>query len=143
MFIFTMECTILNQILIHNVSGTISQLRPFFTSLSEKARKYRDDLFLLAPFYHRVFPFDRFIMLDVDLKFKIGIEELYKEFDNFEVTNIMGVASDLSPHYMHALREYRAINPNTHIGEPGRFQVNIFFKNVSIRIKLTNIFTGF
>lgn len=117
-------------------------MRPFFTSLSEKAKKYRDDLFLLAPFYHRVFPFDRFIMLDVDLKFKIGIEELYKQFDNFDVTNIMGVANDLSPHYMIALREYRANNPNTHIGEPGRFQVEMNWTLILISI-LSYICTGF
>ena len=81
------------------------QLRPlrnYFTSHAKEARKYMDDLFLIAVFYHRVFPFNRFIMLDVDLKFKIDIAELYDYFDIFENENKIAFAAvglDLSPHY--------------------------------------------
>ena len=102
--------------------ATISELKLYFTSTSEQARKYRDDLFMLAPFYHKVFPFKKLIFLDVDLRFRIDIAELHDLFDKFEDDNVMGVASDLSPHYRHALREYRSRHPGTHIGEPGRFQ---------------------
>ncbi len=77
----------------------ILKLSPFFTSTSKQAKKYRDELFMLAPFYHRVFPFDKFIMLDLDLKFKVGLEELYQRFDDFDEREVMGVARDLSPHY--------------------------------------------
>ena len=31
----------------------IYQLRPYFTSNSEQARKYTDNLFMVAPFYHK------------------------------------------------------------------------------------------
>lgn len=31
----------------------IASLKPHFTSLSEEAKKYTDDLFMVAPFYHR------------------------------------------------------------------------------------------
>ena len=77
-------------------------MREYFTSSSKEARKYRDDLFLVAIFYHRVFPFNRLIMLDVDLKFKISIGELYDQFDIFEKENedsFAAVGRDLSPHY--------------------------------------------
>ncbi len=46
-------------------------MRKYFTSNSKAAKKYSDDLFMMAPFYHRVFPFDKIIMLDADLKFKV------------------------------------------------------------------------
>ena len=77
-------------------------MRKYFTSPSKEAKKYRDDLFLIAITYHRVFPFDRFIMLDVDLKFKIDVAELYEQFSIFEHENeetFAAVGRDLSPHY--------------------------------------------
>ena len=78
-------------------------MRKYFTSIAKEALKYRDDLFLIAIFYHRVFPFKRFIMLDVDLKFKIDLAELYDQFSIFENENkktFAAVGRDLSPHYV-------------------------------------------
>jgi len=45
--------------------------RPYFTSSSKEAKKYRDDLFMLAPYYHRFMPFEKLVMLDLDLRFKV------------------------------------------------------------------------
>jgi len=100
----------------------IGRMRPFFTSNSEAAKKYRDDLFLMGPFYHRIFPYEKFIMLDADLKFRIDIAELYDMFEDFSNNQVMGVGVDLAPHYRIAFREYRKNNPDTMVGEPGRFQ---------------------
>ena len=110
-------------VITYTYIGAINRIRPFFTSNSNAAKKYRDDLFLMGPFYHRVFPYDKFIMLDADLKFKIDIAELYDHFENFTKNNVMGVGTDLAPHYRIAFREYRKKNPGTMVGEPGRFQV--------------------
>ena len=77
-------------------------MREYFTSVAKESRKYRDDLFLVAIFYHRVFPFNRFIMLDVDLKFKIDLAELHDQFNVFENDDkrtFAAVGRDLSPHY--------------------------------------------
>jgi hypothetical protein len=101
----------------------ISQMRPYFTSHSLQARKYRDDLFMMGPFYHRVFPYEKFIMLDADLKFRIDIKELFDHFDHFTSEQVMGVGIDLAPHYRVAFREYRNSHPGTKVGEPGRYQV--------------------
>ena len=103
----------------------ISKIRPFFTSHSVQARKYRDDLFLMGPFYHRIFPYKKFIMLDADLKFRIDINELYEHFEHFTEEQVMGVSVDLAPHYRVAFRRYREANPGTHVGEPGVFQVSL------------------
>ena len=48
----------------------IEAMSRHFTSESEQAAKYRDVLFMLAPFYHRVLPFRKIIFLDADLKFR-------------------------------------------------------------------------
>ena len=76
-----------------------------------------------GPFYHRIFPYKKFVMLDADLKFRIDIAELYDHFENFNENQIMGVAVDLAPHYRIAFRKYRENHPDTKIGEPGRLQV--------------------
>lgn len=101
----------------------INEIRPLFTSTSEKAKKYTDDLFLMGPFYHRVFPYRKLIVLDADLKFRLDISQLYQQFDDFTDDQVMGVGIDLAPHYRIAFREYRKNNPGTRVGEPGRFQV--------------------
>ena len=77
----------------------------------------------MGPFYHRIFPYEKFIMLDADLKFRIDIAELYDMFEDFSKNQVMGVGVDLAPHYRIAFREYRKKNPDTMVGEPGRFQV--------------------
>ena len=62
----------------------IGSLKRHFTSKSEEAIKYTDDLFMVAPFYHRVFPYRKLIMLDVDLKFRIDIQELFQIYEEFK-----------------------------------------------------------
>ena len=79
---------------------------------------------MMGPFYHRIFPYAKFVMLDADLKFRIDIAELFDHFDHFEKEQIMGVAVDLAPHYRIAFRKYRESHPNSEVGEPGRFQVS-------------------
>ena len=107
-----------------NYIKPISQMRPLFTSATLQAKKYRDDLFMMGPFYHRIFPYDKLIMLDADLKFRIDVAELYDHFDRFDEKQVMGVAVDLAPHYRVAFRKFRESNPDTFVGEPGKFQVS-------------------
>ena len=55
---------------------------------------------------------------------RIDLSELYLQFDQFSSSEMVGLAVDLSPHYRGMASLYRAANPGTHIGSPGRFQVN-------------------
>ena len=111
------------EVIVRAYMNSIREMRPFFTSNSIQARKYRDDLFLIGPYYHRIFPYDKLIMLDADLKFRIDIAELFDHFDHFSSDQVMGVGIDLAPHYRIAFGNYRRNNPGTKVGEPGRFQV--------------------
>ena len=61
-------------------------------------------------------------MLDVDIKFRIDISELFGLFDDFGPGQMIGVGRDLAPHYRIAFRDYRALNPGTPVGEPGDMQ---------------------
>ena len=78
-------------------------------------------------------------MLDADLKFRIDIAELYDMYEDFSNNQVMGVGVDLAPHYRIAFREYRKKNPDTMVGEPGRFQVRNLFR-VLLIISETPIF---
>jgi lipopolysaccharide biosynthesis glycosyltransferase len=104
---------------------TIFEIRNLFVhrTTDSASKKYQDDLFFMGLFYHRVFPYKKFIVLDADLKFRIDIEELYDHFDHFTSEQIMGVGIDLYPHYRNAFGDYRKSHPGTNVGEPGRSQV--------------------
>ncbi|XP_068137254.1 xyloside xylosyltransferase 1 isoform X2 [Hyperolius riggenbachi] len=60
----------------------------------------------------------RIIQLDLDLKFKTNIRELFEEFDNFLQASVIGIAQEMQPVYRHTFWQYRRENPNTKVGEP-------------------------
>ena len=87
--------------------------------------KYFHDLFYLGPVYHKKFVnLEKMIFLDVDLIFQTDIKELERQFSKFDLSrgSCIGVGPDLSPHYLHKLKEYRSNNPETKFGDPGKFQ---------------------
>lgn len=62
--------------------------------------RYNDDMYLLGAFYHRFFTnLPRIVILDVDMKFMVDPALLYKEFDNFQKENVIGVAQDQTASY--------------------------------------------
>ena len=65
------------------------------------------DLFYVSPFYHLVFPFDKFIVLDADTEFMRSPELLYEQIDKFEPEQIFGVAKDMSHNYRLLLIPHR------------------------------------
>ena len=67
------------------------------------------DLFYISPFYHLVFPFDKFLVLDADTEFKQSPELLYEEFDKFEPEQLFGVAKDMSHNYRLLLITHRQL----------------------------------
>lgn len=46
------------------------------------------------------------------------IKPLFDMFDNFQPTNILGIAHEQSPVYRHVLHKYRGAHRNTLIGDP-------------------------
>jgi len=61
--------------------------------------QYSHALFFLSVAMHRLMPesVDRVIMLDADLKFLGDIAQLYKHFDEFFDTNVIGIAHEAQP----------------------------------------------
>ena len=67
------------------------------------------DLFYISPFYHLVFPFDKFIVLDADIEFKESPEHLYEEFERFDSEQLFGIAKDMSHNYRLLLIQHRCV----------------------------------
>jgi len=84
--------------------------------------KYSHDLFYISPFYHLVFPFEKFGIIDVDIEFKHSINLLFEQFNNFNQKQLYAFGKDMSPLYRTLLYQYRKENPKTLLGEPGALQ---------------------
>ncbi|XP_071453543.1 xyloside xylosyltransferase 1-like [Hetaerina americana] len=108
-----------------DVSAVVDHLKrivlimsPYFSS--EPGTYYSDALFYLSLGLHHILGPDqhKVIVADVDMKFVGDIAELWREFYKFNCNAILGIAPELAPTYVPALRSYRATNPGTKIGEP-------------------------
>uniref|UniRef100_A0A8C7CU54 Xyloside xylosyltransferase 1 n=1 Tax=Oncorhynchus kisutch TaxID=8019 RepID=A0A8C7CU54_ONCKI len=60
----------------------------------------------------------RIVQLDVDLKYRSNIRELFLEFDRFPSGVVIGIAREMQPVYRHTFWQYRKENPQSRVGEP-------------------------
>ncbi|CAG0885581.1 unnamed protein product [Darwinula stevensoni] len=106
--------------LVSSYPELVSVLRKKFT---KEGSYYGDDLFVITPFLH-LLPIDKIIILDVDLKFRADVRDLWSEFEKFLPSSVIGVAPELSPVYYHYTHQYRKENPLTKVGstEPKHMQ---------------------
>uniref|UniRef100_A0A8C8HFK9 Uncharacterized protein n=1 Tax=Oncorhynchus tshawytscha TaxID=74940 RepID=A0A8C8HFK9_ONCTS len=58
------------------------------------------------------------VLLDVDLKYRSNIRELFLEFDRFPSGVVIGIAREMQPVYRHTFWQYRKENPQSCVGEP-------------------------
>ncbi|XP_074690013.1 xyloside xylosyltransferase 1 isoform X3 [Strix aluco] len=58
------------------------------------------------------------IQVDLDLKYKTNIRDLFDEFDNFPEGAVIGIAREMQPVYRHTFWQYRRENPQTKVGDP-------------------------
>ena len=111
----------------HKIKGLTSSNPELVAVLRKRFTKegsyYGDDLFVITPFLH-LLPIDRIIILDVNLKFRADIQDLWTEFNKFSPSSVIGVAPELSPVYYHYTHQYRKENPSTKVGltEPKHMQ---------------------
>ncbi|ELU12058.1 hypothetical protein CAPTEDRAFT_219773 [Capitella teleta] len=86
----------------------------------KKGSYYNHALFFLSTAIHRVMPstMHRAIMMDVDLKFRGDIKQLYDQFSLFDETHVMGLAREMQPVYRHLFWYHRRENPGTRVGDP-------------------------
>jgi len=99
-------------------SEVTSVMKPHFSS--QPGAYYSDTLFFISIALHKVAPLSqsKAVLLDVDTKIIEDITLLFKEFDKFEESHLVGAAPELTPVYHHILYQYRAKNKKTKLGLP-------------------------
>ena len=91
--------------------------RYFLNTQPLNSSKFFDEVFHIGLVYHLIFPFRRIIALDMDLKFRVDVAELWQQFEFMEDDNIIAVANDLAPHYWWDFRHFRRSHPDTKVGQ--------------------------
>ncbi|XP_015727350.1 xyloside xylosyltransferase 1 [Coturnix japonica] len=114
-----------HQVIIHDVSELTEKLFPIVEAMQKhfsagSGTYYSDSIFFLSVAMHRIMPKEitQIIQVDLDLKYKANIRDLFEEFNNFQEGAVIGIAREMQPVYRHTFWQYRRENPQTRVGEP-------------------------
>ncbi|NWW04092.1 XXLT1 xylosyltransferase, partial [Oreocharis arfaki] len=113
------------QVIVHDVNELTEKLFPIVEAMQKhfsagSGTYYSDSIFFLSVAMHRIMPKEitQIIQVDLDLKYKTNIRDLFDEFDNFPEGAVIGIAREMQPVYRHTFWQYRRENPQTKVGEP-------------------------
>ncbi|XP_039344077.1 xyloside xylosyltransferase 1 isoform X2 [Mauremys reevesii] len=94
------------QVIFHDVDVLTEQLFPVVEAMQKhfsagSGSYYSDSIFFLSVAMHRIMPteIERIIQVDLDLKYKTNIRELFEEFDHFPQGAVIGIAREMQPVY--------------------------------------------
>ncbi|KAJ8374322.1 hypothetical protein SKAU_G00049020 [Synaphobranchus kaupii] len=120
-----MDATFLYQVVFHDVSSLTEKLFPIVEAMQKhfsagSGAYYSDAIFFLSVAMHRIMPPDlkRIVQLDLDLKYRSNIRDLFQEFSRFPTEAVIGIAREMQPVYRHTFWQYRKENPKSKVGEP-------------------------
>ncbi|XP_023584495.1 xyloside xylosyltransferase 1 isoform X4 [Trichechus manatus latirostris] len=112
-------------VIFHDVAVLTDKLFPIVEAMQKhfsagSGTYYSDSIFFLSVAMHQIMPKEilRIIQLDLDLKYKTNIRELFEEFDSFLPGAVIGIAREMQPVYRHTFWQYRHENPKTRVGGP-------------------------
>lgn len=110
---------------LYNIQMVEAAVAPYHHSMmkyfsSDSNLYYNRTIFFVEAVLHVILPEDvkRVIVFDIDIKFNSSVEKLYTHFQNFSRSNVIGLAFEQQPTYMHYTTEYRKSHPLTRIGSP-------------------------
>uniref|UniRef100_A0A1A7YAK0 Xyloside xylosyltransferase 1 n=1 Tax=Iconisemion striatum TaxID=60296 RepID=A0A1A7YAK0_9TELE len=122
---FLQDATFKYEISFHNVVELTHKLFPIVEAMQKhfsagSGAYYSDSIFFLSVAMHLIMPesLTHIVQLDLDLKYRTNIRNLFKEFDKFPPGAVIGIAREMQPVYRHTFWQYRKENPNTRVGEP-------------------------
>ncbi|XP_071608347.1 xyloside xylosyltransferase 1 isoform X1 [Heliangelus exortis] len=114
-----------HQVTVHDVNELTEKLFPIVEAMQKhfsagSGTYYSDSIFFLSVAMHRIMPKEitQIIQVDLDLKYKTNIRDLFDEFNNFPEGAVIGIAREMQPVYRHTFWQYRRENPQTKVGEP-------------------------
>ncbi|EHA97851.1 hypothetical protein GW7_00085, partial [Heterocephalus glaber] len=112
------------KVIFHDVAVLTDKLFPVVEAMQKhfsagSGTYYSDSIFFLSVAMHQIMPKEilRIIQLDLDLKYKTNIRELFEEFDNFLPSAIIGIAREMQPVYRGMVWwEFRVATPTAVMG---------------------------
>uniref|UniRef100_UPI0037E7743F xyloside xylosyltransferase 1 isoform X2 n=1 Tax=Semicossyphus pulcher TaxID=241346 RepID=UPI0037E7743F len=120
-----LDSTFKYEVLFHDVEALTQKLFPIVEAMQKyfsagSGAYYSDAIFFLSVAMHHIMPesLTRILQLDLDLKYRTNIRDLFQEFDRFSPGAVMGIAREMQPVYRHTFWQYRKENPQTRVGEP-------------------------
>ncbi|XP_043926761.1 xyloside xylosyltransferase 1 [Protopterus annectens] len=94
------------KITFHDVNALTEKLAPIVEAMqkhfsSGSGTYYSDSIFFLSVAMHRIMPSEisRIVQLDLDVKYRTNIRELFEEFDKFPSGAVLGIAREMQPVY--------------------------------------------
>ncbi|KAL1023274.1 hypothetical protein UPYG_G00038570 [Umbra pygmaea] len=119
------EATFQYEVVFHDVGLLTRKLFPIVEAMQKhfsagSGAYYSDAIFFLSVAMHHIMPPDLqcIVQLDLDLKFRSNIRELFLEFDHFPPGAVIGIAREMQPVYRHTFWQYRKENPESRVGDP-------------------------
>ncbi|XP_073333345.1 xyloside xylosyltransferase 1 [Pagrus major] len=122
---FLLDATFKYEVLFHDVVALTQKLFPIVEAMQKhfsagSGAYYSDAIFFLSVAMHHIMPESlmRIVQLDLDLKYRTNIRDLFQEFDQFPPGAVIGITREMQPVYRHTFWQYRKENPQTRVGEP-------------------------
>ncbi|XP_034565986.1 xyloside xylosyltransferase 1 [Notolabrus celidotus] len=119
------DATFKYEVLFHDVEALTQKLFPIVEAMqkhfsSGSGAYYSDAIFFLSVAMHHIMPdsLTRILQLDLDLKYRTNIRDLFQEFEHFPPGAVIGITREMQPVYRHTFWQYRKENPQTRVGEP-------------------------
>ncbi|KAM6198649.1 xyloside xylosyltransferase 1 isoform 2-T2 [Sarcoramphus papa] len=107
-----------HQVIVHDVNELTEKLFPIVEAMQKhfsagSGTYYSDSIFFLSVAMHRIMPKEitQIIQVDLDLKYKTNIRDLFDEFDSFPEGAVIGIAREMQPVYSSSV-------PQLHGGDP-------------------------
>lgn len=122
---FLLDATFKYEVLFHDVVDLTHKLFPIVESMQKhfsagSGAYYSDAIFFLSVAMHLIMPenLTRIVQLDLDLKYRTNIRDLFQEFDHFPPEAVIGITREMQPVYRHTFWQYRKENTKTKVGDP-------------------------
>ncbi|XP_061635809.1 xyloside xylosyltransferase 1 [Phyllopteryx taeniolatus] len=122
---FLTNATFKYEVLFHDVEALTHKLFPIVEVLQKhfsagSGAYYSDAIFFLSVAMHHILPenLTRIVQLDLDLKYRTNIRDLFQEFERFPPGAVLGIVREMQPVYRHTFWQYRKENPQTRVGDP-------------------------
>ncbi|XP_057357347.1 xyloside xylosyltransferase 1 isoform X1 [Manis pentadactyla] len=117
------------KVVFHDVGVLTDKLFPVVEAMQKhfsagSGTYYSDSIFFLSVAMHQIMPKEilQIIQLDLDLKYKTNIRELFEEFDSFLPGAVIGIAREMQPVYrLHLLAKMFKVASNK--GDKGNVKI--------------------